>query len=174
MSTENGPLFQVLLVEDTLTQAMLLQHQLERGGIRTKVARSGVKALETLKETRPGLVLSDINMPEMSGYELCRAIKENPETEDLPFVLLGTALKTEEIVEIVNCGADDFLLKNLEEDALVARVRRALDRGSQKHSREKQSLTVGIDGRDHDLAISAEQMSTILVSLYDMLCLKSR
>ncbi|MGD9683299.1 MAG: response regulator [Candidatus Obscuribacterales bacterium] len=174
MSTANEPQIQVLLVEDTLTQAMLFQHQLERSGISTRVARSGMKALETLKESRPRLVLSDINMPEMSGYELCRAIKGNPETEDLTFVLLGTALKTEEIVEIVNCGADDFLLKNLEEEALVARVKRALARSPKIPGREKQNLTVGIDGRDHDLEVSAEQMSTILVSLYDMLCLKSR
>ena len=83
MSEDNAQV-SILLVEDQLTQAVLMQHQLKKGGFLVKLARSGVAALNELEQGQYDLVLTDINMPQMNGYELTQAVKNKYPT--LPVV----------------------------------------------------------------------------------------
>ena len=80
----------ILLVEDTLTQAMLYQHSFEKAGIKTKVAKSSKKAFEILEASKPILVLSDVNMPDETGYQLCSKIKSSDTTSDIMVVLISS------------------------------------------------------------------------------------
>src|SRR5438046_1495978 len=89
---------EILLVEDSPTQAARLRHLMERHGYRTRVAVNGMKALEALHERKPALVLSDVVMPEMDGYTLCRAIKSDPSLADTPVILVTSLIDPKDIV----------------------------------------------------------------------------
>ena len=77
---------EILLVEDSPTQAAQLRHILEQHDYTVSFARNGVEALERLAEHKPTIVISDIVMPEMDGYELSRRIRTNPDFTDIPII----------------------------------------------------------------------------------------
>src|SRR6185295_13847880 len=109
----------ILLVEDTLTQAMLMQHQLKKAGYTVKLARSGKAALEEIEKESFGMILSDINMPGMDGFELCKELKSRANWKDVPFVLLATPVEKHEILKMLQSGADNFILKTYDETAFI-------------------------------------------------------
>ncbi len=90
---------------------------------RTRSARNGQEALERVAEAVPDLVLTDVMMPEMSGTELCRALKANPETSAVPVVLVTSKAEGEMKVEGLELGADDYVTKPFHPRELMARVR---------------------------------------------------
>jgi CheY-like chemotaxis protein len=112
----------VLIVEDTMTQALMLQHLLEQHNYNTTIARSPVKALEHLKDNLPDIILSDVSMPDMDGYELCRKLKDDPRTAKIPFVLLSSFNDARDIISIVNSRADTFMLKRFDEKYFLSRL----------------------------------------------------
>src|SRR6058998_1522956 len=89
---------EILLVEDSATQAARLRHLMERHGYLTRVAANGRLALAALRERKPGLVLSDVVMPEMDGYALCHAIKADPQLRDTPVILVTSLTDPRDIV----------------------------------------------------------------------------
>jgi response regulator RpfG family c-di-GMP phosphodiesterase len=117
----------VLLVEDTLTQALRISHILSTK-YQVKHAKSGREALDLLSTYRPALILSDINMPEMDGYQLCTRIKEIPEYSNIPFVLLIFPLDNRETTNIINCRADDLVGKIFDSEYLLGRLSEILDK----------------------------------------------
>jgi signal transduction histidine kinase len=121
----------VLIVEDSRTQARLLRLILEAEGFTVEVAVDGAAALALLAATRFDLVVSDVLMPAIDGFELCRRIKEEPAWRDVPVVLVTTLLDPLEIVRALEVGADSFVRKPYEPDALVARLRSLLAEGPQ-------------------------------------------
>jgi CheY-like chemotaxis protein len=115
----------VLLVEDTLTQALMMKHLLESQHIvesqkfEVSVAKDGTRALAFLSSERPDLILSDISMPEPDGYQLCRLMKADPATNDIPFVLMSSFHDVSEIASVLNCGADSFMLKRFDQQYVI-------------------------------------------------------
>ncbi len=169
----------ILLVEDTLTQAMLFQHLLEKNGQTVKLARSGAKALELLEKLNhlnelPALILSDINMPEMNGYELCRALKADPSYAHIQVVLFASATSPEEIAEILNCGADNVVLKKWDEQKLVKKLKLLVEESGMtaKNSNNSASrdLSTRIHGKEFDVSFEPERALAIMASLYEFLC----
>lgn len=170
----------ILLVEDTLTQAMLFQHLLEKNGQQVKLARSGAKALELLEKLEhlkelPALILTDINMPEMDGYQLCAKIKENPAYSHIHVVLFASATKTSEIALILNSGADDIVFKKWNEEKLVKKLKTIVQQVSQgsipdQNRTERFSLNTQIGGQDLDVSFTPGQALAIMSSLYEFLC----
>ena len=110
----------VLLVEDSPTQAEFIRSLLENNGVKTTVSENGQEALSTLRVSRPTLVLSDIRMPGMDGYELCAAIRSDKEMRDLPVVLLTSLSSPTDIIRALECGADNFITKPCNEDQLFS------------------------------------------------------
>lgn len=129
---------EILLVEDTLTQAMGITHILSTK-YQVKLARSGREALELLGTYRPALILSDINMPEMDGYQLCARIKETPEYATIPFVLMIFPLDNQDTINIINSGADDLVGKIFESEYLLGRLSDILDNGSDQINQTDQA-----------------------------------
>ncbi len=113
---------EILIVEDSPTQALKLQQFLEDNNYRVSVARNGVEALSYLQECTPKLIISDIVMPEMDGYELCRKIKSHDRLKSIPTVLLTTLSEPEDIVNGLACGADNFVTKPYDENLLLSRI----------------------------------------------------
>ena len=111
----------VLVVDDQPQNVRLLDAVLSPRGYRVVGATSGQEALEALRVDEIDLVLLDIRMPGMDGYEVCRRIRADPETEFLPVVMI-TASEAEQKVLAIEAGADDFIGKPFDQGELLARV----------------------------------------------------
>lgn len=119
-------LARILVVDDAPANVKLLDQVLRASGYEVVTAASGREGLEKLAATKPDLVLLDVVMPEMSGYDVCRAIRASSATVLLPVVMV-TALDPEtERVKGIEAGADDFLSKPINQPELLARVKSLL------------------------------------------------
>ena len=116
----------ILVVDDTPRNVKLLADLLGVKGYDVVIACSGREALVQLETAQPDLVLLDVVMPEMSGYEVCRKIRENPATQMLPVVMVTALDPAEERVKGIEAGADDFLTKPINQAELLARVKSLL------------------------------------------------
>lgn len=116
----------ILIVEDSPTQALKLQHMLERHDYRVVAKANGREALAQLEAQPPTLVITDINMPEMDGYELCRRIKDDARLQRLPVILLTSLSDPKDILKGLECGADNFVVKPYDEEFLLSRIQYVL------------------------------------------------
>ncbi len=116
----------ILVVDDTQANAKLLTDLLAFHGYEVVTAASGTEALKKVDIEQPDLVLLDIIMPGMNGYEVCRTIRKNPVTEILPVVMVTSLDPAEERINGLEAGADDFLAKPVDEQELLVRIRSLL------------------------------------------------
>jgi adenylate cyclase len=112
----------VLVVDDVPQNVRLLEAVLSPKGFRVATASSGAEALDVLSKEHPDVVLLDILMPGMDGYEVCRRIREDPGTAFLPVIMI-TASGEQEKIRAIESGADDFVNKPFDQAELLARVR---------------------------------------------------
>jgi adenylate cyclase len=112
----------ILIVDDLAPNVRLLEAVLSPKGFRVATASSGQEALDVLGKEHPDLVLLDILMPGMDGYEVCRRIRDDPGTAFLPVIMI-TASGEEEKIRAIESGADDFVNKPFDQAELLARVR---------------------------------------------------
>jgi adenylate cyclase len=116
----------ILVVDDTPRNVKLLADLLAVKGYSVVTALSGPEALDKIEQEQPDLVLLDVVMPEMSGYEVCRKLRETPETGILPVVMVTALDPAEERIKGIEAGADDFLTKPINQAELLARVKSLL------------------------------------------------
>ena len=116
----------ILVVDDNEQNLELLQAYLEDLQCRTIPAKDGVEALEIIKKSKPDLVLLDVMMPKMSGFEVCRRIKNNPQTADLPVIMVTALNELGDIERAIESGTDDFLSKPVNKLELITRVKTML------------------------------------------------
>jgi two-component system phosphate regulon response regulator PhoB len=120
----------VLVVEDEAAIATLLRYNLEKQGFRVEEAGDGQEALTRIAESAPDLVLLDWMLPVMSGIEVCRQIRRRPNTRDLPVIMVTARTEDQDAVRGLNTGADDYITKPFNMDALLARMRALLRRAN--------------------------------------------
>src|SRR5688572_30221060 len=116
----------VLVLEDSPTQAEALRCILEAEGFAVAVENNGRSGLARHLAEPFDVVVSDVLMPGMTGYDFCRAAKRDPHKREVPVVLLTTLSEPLDIVEGLQCGADNFITKPYEPAALVERLRAIL------------------------------------------------
>jgi len=116
----------VLIVDDNIQNLELLEAYLEELGCEVRTARDGHEALALIAERLPDLMLLDIMMPRMSGYQVCERVKEDEKTRDLPVVMVTALGEVGDVERAVDAGADDFLTKPVHKVELLTRVRSML------------------------------------------------
>jgi len=162
------------VVEDSATQAAALAHLLEQAGYDVAVARAGERAMELLQNERFDLVLSDVVMPDISGYDVARRVKADPKLRDLPVVLLTSLNDPLAIVRGVASGADSYVTKPYLPERLLARVRDAIDRPRSPHDAVMTPpVDVTLLGSKFTIAADTEHILGLVVSSYEDLMLTS-
>jgi putative two-component system response regulator len=119
-----GPL--VVVIEDEPTQRTLLSRVLERDGYQVIAMADGELGLRAIVESTPDLVLLDLNLPRMDGYEICRQLRLDPITSTLPVIVITAHTALQDMVAALDAGADDFLAKPVQQVELLARMRSAI------------------------------------------------
>lgn len=164
----------VLVVEDSATQAEQLRSVLEGHGNSVRVASNGRVALEMIAENPPTLVISDIVMPEMDGYQLCAALRSHGETRDLPVLLLTALSSPKDILRALECGADSFIIKPYSNGYLLTRME-ALLASLQRRARDGEDGCEVRFGNEHFRIIAGRQrILDLLVCTYESTVMKNR
>ena len=159
---------QILIAEDSPTQAEQLKYLLEKHKYRVLVARDGREAIGMVLEHNPSLVITDIVMPEMNGYELCKEIKSREKTMSIPVILLTSFSRSEDVMEGIACGADNFLTKPFREEYLVSHIETILsNREIDKSETIKVELEVLVGGKKRVITVDHQQILTLLISTYE-------
>lgn len=112
----------VLIVDDNPANLGVLSDTLDQAGLEVWVAQSGRIALERVKYALPHLILLDVMMPEVDGFETCRQLKANPETQDIPVIFMTALSDTENKVEGFQLGAVDYITKPFQQEEVLARI----------------------------------------------------
>ena len=118
----------VLIVEDETALVELLRYNLEQAGFRVSVAFDGEEALASVQEDTPDLILLDWMLPLMSGIEVCRRLRQRPETRNVPIIMLTARGEESDRIRGLDTGADDYIVKPFLMSELAARVRAVLRR----------------------------------------------
>jgi DNA-binding response OmpR family regulator len=113
---------QILLVDDNVTNLQVLHQTLDGRGYKLLIAKNGASALAIAEKAKPSLILLDIMMPEMDGYEVCRRLKGNPALSDIPVIYLSAMTDTEDKVKGFELGAVDYITKPFQPEEVIARV----------------------------------------------------
>jgi two-component system cell cycle response regulator DivK len=122
----NEKAYRVLLVEDDPQNLYLIEFLLREAGFDVVVARDGEEALDMIVSTRPDLVITDISMPKLDGYELARRIKDSPETGSIPVIAVTAYSMKGDSEKIMQVGCDGYIPKPIDADTFVETVRRYL------------------------------------------------
>jgi DNA-binding response OmpR family regulator len=141
----------VLLVDDDLTLLSVLSRRVERAGYVTHTASSGPAALKQLETGWPALMVVDLMMPGMDGFELCRRVKQ---LADLPIIVLSAVYESEAKVSALELYAEDYVTKPFDPDELVARIQRVLRRAAIG------SPHISLDGGDVEVDLATRRLST--------------
>tara|TARA_R110000868_G_scaffold304437_23_gene565439 strand:+ start:2118 stop:3269 length:1152 start_codon:yes stop_codon:yes gene_type:complete len=115
--------FLILIVDDTEANIKLLSHVLRDAGFSPIVAFNGTDAIELIKGRKPDLVLLDIMMPDMTGYEVCKKVNEDDELKSIPIIFLSALSETSDKVEGFEVGGVDYITKPYQKDEVLARIR---------------------------------------------------
>ena len=159
----------ILIVEDSASQALLLEQLLLRHFSRVLVAHSGAQALGLMRAERPTLVISDVRMPEMDGYELCRQIKADPALASVPLILITSLIDLADVVKGLECGASGFLSKPYNEEHLLARIQFLLANPQLSVASDSAAgVDVNFGGKSFVIESGREQILSFLLSAYEL------
>ena len=158
----------VLVAEDSFVQAKKLKRFFENKNIRCVTCKNGEEAYEAAVKEKPELIVSDIVMPVMDGYEFCRKVKSNKDLAELPFIILTSLNDPMDIIKGLQAGADNFITKPYDDDYLMSRVNYLV---ANRHIRQMGSgdMSIEIMFQDQRFEINSDkkQILDLLLSVYE-------
>ncbi|MBF0178388.1 MAG: response regulator [Magnetococcales bacterium] len=160
------PTAPILLVEDSAIQRVMLQRMLEQAGYATVTALDGAEGLLAARRHRPCLIITDISMPNMDGYEMCRAVKQDPAIKHIAVLILTGLDDPREVIRGLNAGADNFLTKSSDEARILERVA-ALLANSTPETDDGGPIEVVFAGEPQTIHATRQQTVNLLLSTYE-------
>ena len=158
----------VLIVEDSPDQAELLQQRLEGAGYKVIAARDGAEGIAAARATHPDAVVTDVNMPVMDGYGLCRAIRDDEALKLTPVILLTVLSDPTDVIRGLAAGADAYLAKPYKLSALLSRIETLIACPLAAPPQvERRKLEVRLDGATHFVDANGPRMLSLMVSAYE-------
>ncbi len=121
----------ILVVDDEVNIAHSLNFLMEKVGYSVRIAADGEEAIEAIKEARPDLILLDINMPRLNGYQVCEMVRADPEWKDILIVMLTAKGRDIEREKGLAVGADDYITKPFSTQEVIDKVRGMLEGGNE-------------------------------------------
>jgi signal transduction histidine kinase len=157
----------ILIAEDSPTQAAHLRYLLESNNYKVEVTQNGQQAWDWLSTNIPELVISDIVMPEMNGFELCEKIKSDDRTENIPVILLTSLSNPEEVIEGVSCGADSFITKPYNNEYLISNIKKLLSERTIPVSRiDPLGIEINYNGGKRQIRTDPQKVIKLLLNIY--------
>lgn len=158
----------ILIAEDSPTQALRLRHILDEQDYEVSVAVHGRQALEMARTHKPSLIISDVVMPEMDGYELTQHLKSDEALRRIPVILVTTLADSQDVIRGLECGADCFVLKPYDEKYLIGRIQFVLINREIQHAQHAgQGVEILFNGQRHYITADRLQILNLLLSTYD-------
>jgi two-component system, sensor histidine kinase and response regulator len=158
----------ILIAEDSPTQAEKLKHILESQSYHVMAAVNGRQALEMARAETPTLIISDVMMPEMDGYQLCHEIKSDPALSNIPVILVTTLSDPQDVIRGLECRADNFIIKPYDERHLLSRIQFVLvNREMREHDHTSIGVEVHFHGQRHFITADRLQILNLLLSTYE-------
>ena len=136
--------YKILIVDDVMSNVLLLKVLLTNEKFAIATASNGRQALEQVDKENPDLVLLDVMMPDMSGFEVAQHLKANPKTADIPIIFLTAKTLKEDILEGFKIGADDYITKPFSMEELTFRIEAILRRVRGKKNKESNIYKIGM------------------------------
>lgn len=159
---------EILIVEDSPTQAMHLKYILQKQDFQVVVAQNGKDALRMMRERKPTIVISDILMPEMDGYELCRQIRADEKLKYIPVILLTQLFDPRDVIRGLLSGADNFVTKPYSEQFLVSRIQYILaNQELRRNSITEMGIEIIFAGQKHFITSDRMQILDLLFSTFE-------
>jgi PAS domain S-box-containing protein len=166
----------VAIAEDSPTQAEELKYILEKNGYKVLHGLNGQEVMKLVRKDRPLLVIADILMPVMDGYELCRRIKTDDDLSKVPVILLTSLTHTEDVLKGLECGADSYVMKPFNEEHLMSRIYSVLNSkpAEDDERMEQENIDVLFEGKKYLVNSTRFQILNMLLSTYDGAVQKTR
>ena len=161
----------VLILEDSPTQAVELEYILEKGGYSSTTVINGKEALKLLNDSNnimPDIIISDIVMPEMSGFEFSKAVKKNDKFKNIPIILLTSLSDPTDVISGLECGADNFITKPYQSEYLLSRIKYLLiNFEMRKNQPSGQGIDIQFSGKKYNITSDRIQILDLLVSSFE-------
>ena len=169
MSTDKTP--DILVVDDTPANLQLISGMLRSHGYKVRPVSSAALALQAAKAAPPDLVLLDINMPEMNGYEVCTQLKASDKTREVPIIFLSALHETIDKVKAFNCGGVDYISKPFQFEEVEARVNthlrlKSLREESEQRTRELEKAYTALEESQNALNAELARAAEYVLSLF--------
>ncbi|MBI5375280.1 MAG: response regulator [Candidatus Schekmanbacteria bacterium] len=166
---------EILLVEDSELQSAVLKNMLEEQGFVVKVAGNGAEGLGMLNQHKSDIVIADILMPLMNGYEMCRQIRQNKTLKDMPVILLTQLTEPEDIIRGLNSGADNYVTKPYDTEYLLSKICSLLRSPDQfRNNPAEQCVEVTYKGKHYTVRAGRSQTMNLLLATYENAIIQNR
>jgi DNA-binding response OmpR family regulator len=133
----------ILIADDNQQNAELLEAHLDGGGFETKLVMNGEDTLAAARDWKPDLILLDVMMPKLSGFEVCQRLRANAPTRDIAVLMITALDQPTDVERAVDVGTDDFITKPINKTELLLRVRALLESRSQANDLERTLEYIG-------------------------------
>jgi two-component system, sensor histidine kinase and response regulator len=158
----------ILVIDDSPTQADYLRLMLEKNGFRVWVAGNGRQALAVLEERMPEIIITDVLMPDMDGFEFCRRIKGQERFSDIPVIILTSLSDPHDVIKGLESGADNFVTKPCEEKYLIPRIEHLKEeRYKPRCISMPKFMEFSIDGHEYQISSDRRQILNLFLSTYE-------
>jgi putative two-component system response regulator len=160
---------EILIVDDKIENIKLLNSFLEKEGYKLRNALDGPTALLSIQAKHPDLIILDINMPKMNGFEVCKKLKSDKDTASIPVMFISALNDLESKITAFNLGGIDYIIKPFASEEVLARVKTHLELSDYQHNLEKkvQEGLKEIKSLNYDLELTQDEMIVTLASILD-------